>query len=301
MVKRGNDEGLPESGIAIGHVHLNVSDLDRAMAFYKTTLGFEVTHRTAGGGVFLGAPGSHARIGLNTDSWPGGPAGGTRRFAIRYQDRRALARALARATAAGVRLDGALDHGLFEALYLRDPDGHAIELYCDRPSEPAVVEAAAAPQPIDVAALRMLAEETAAVAPAAAAPIAPELKERLRDVRLRLLDLHKVLLDDTKAAYELDRGRIPSNATLLQLVINDPWFAWLRPLSELVVRIDVALQPEGAATDADGAMLLDQVERLLSPAQSVEPFAQRYYDALQRQPAVITAHGAVRRVLKRPK
>ena len=126
-------------------------------------------------------------------------------------------------------------------------------------------------------------------------------EERLREVRSRLLDLHKVLLDDTKAAYELDRGRIPSNATLLQLVINDPWFAWLHPLSELVVRIDVALQPDGAATEADGTMLLEQVEQLLSPAHGVEPFARRYYEALQRQPAVITAHGDVRRVLKRAK
>jgi catechol 2,3-dioxygenase len=301
MEKRASDAGLPEAGTTIGHVHLSVADLDRAMAFYKNTLGFEVTHRTAGGGVFLGIGGAPGLIGLNTDSSPDAPVAGVRRFAIRYQDRRALARALSRATAAGVPLDGALDHGIFEALYLRDPDGHAIELYYDRPSGTAVLEAAAAPQPIDVAALRLLADEPAAAVPAAAATIGPELKERLRDVRLRLLDLHKVLLDDTKAAYELDRGRIPSNATLLQLVINDPWFAWLRPLSELVVRIDVALQPEGAATDADGTMLLDQVERLLSPAQSVEPFAQRYYEALQRQPAVITAHGDVRRVLKRSK
>jgi len=84
-------------------------------------------------------------------------------------------------------------------------------------------------------------------------------------------------------------------------VIHDPWFAWLHPLSELVVRIDVAVQPDGAATEADGTMLLEQVEQLLSPAQGVEPFARRYYEALQRQPAVITAHGDVRRVLKRAK
>ena len=92
--------------------------------------------------------------------------------------------------------------------------------------------------------------------------------ERLREVRLRLLDLHKVLLDDSRTAYELDRGRIPTNATLLQLVINDPWFAWLRPLSELVVRIDVTLLPDAAATDADAVTLLEQVERLLSPPKA---------------------------------
>ena len=119
-------------------------------------------------------------------------------------------------------------------------------------------------------------------------------------MRLRLLNLHKVLLEDAKAAYEMDRGRIPSNAKLLQLVINDPWFAWLHALSELVVRIDVTLQPEAAATEADGIMLLDQVERLLSPPQSIEPFARRYFEALQRQPAVVLAHGDVRRALKGP-
>src|SRR6188768_910028 len=94
-------------------------------------------------------------------------------------------------------------------------------------------------------------------------PLSPATAERLRDVRLRLLDLHKVLLEDTKAAYELDRGRIATNSTLLQLVINDPWFAWLRPLSETVVRIDVMLLPDTEATEADAVTLLEQVERLL--------------------------------------
>jgi catechol 2,3-dioxygenase len=298
MDKRTNDQGPLEPGIEIGHVHLSVADLDRSIAFYKRVLGFEITYRTAQG-VFLGA-GFHGRIGLNTDASPGGAAIGTSRFSVRYPDRRALARALTRLTAAGVSLDGALDHGAFEALYLRDPDGTIIELYYDRVLE-AATEPLAAPSPLDVAALRVFADEQAASGPVSPPAIGPALKERLREVRSRLLDLHKVLLDDTKAAYELDRGRIPSNATLLQLVIHDPWFAWLHPLSELVVRIDVALQPDGAATEADGVMLLEQVERLLSPAQSVEPFARRYYEALQRQPAVITAHGDVRRVLKRAK
>lgn len=298
MDKRNNDQGPVEPGIEIGHVHLSVADLDRSIAFYNRVLGFGITYRTTHG-VFLGA-GSHGQIGLNTDASPGGAAPGTPRFSVRYPDRRALARALDRLTAAGVSLDGALDHHAFEALYLRDPDGNSIELYYDRVLE-AATEPLAAPRPLDVAALRVFADEQAASGPLSPPAIGPALKERLREVRSRLLDLHKVLLDDSKAAYELDRGRIPSNATLLQLVINDPWFAWLHPLSELVVRIDVALQPDGAATEADGVMLLEQVERLLSPAQSVEPFARRYYEALQRQPAVITAHGDVRRVLKRAK
>jgi len=131
--------------------------------------------------------------------------------------------------------------------------------------------------------------------------MSPATAERLREIRLRLLDLHKALLDDSRAAYELDRGRIPSNATLLQLVINDPWFAWLRPLSELVVRIDVMLLPDAGATEADGASLLEHVERLLSPAEATAPFALRYSEALQRQPAVIMAHGNVRRLLKQAK
>ena len=131
--------------------------------------------------------------------------------------------------------------------------------------------------------------------------LSPATAERLREVRLRLLDLHKALLEDSRAAYELDRGRIPTNATLLQLVINDPWFAWLRPLSEKVVRIDVMLLPDAEATEADAVTLLEEVERLLSPAEGEEPFAQRYSEALQRQPAVIMAHGGVRRVLKQAK
>lgn len=132
------------------------------------------------------------------------------------------------------------------------------------------------------------------------APLSDASAGRLREVRLRLLDLHRLLLEDTRSAYELDRGRIPSNATLLQLVINDPWFAWLRPLSELVVRFDVALQPESGATEGDAAMLLEQVEQLLATG-SGEPFASRYYEVLQRQPAAIMIHGTVRRLLKEGK
>jgi hypothetical protein len=124
------------------------------------------------------------------------------------------------------------------------------------------------------------------------------MRTRLRDLRTRLLNLHKVLLDDARAAYELDRGRIGSNANLLQLVINDPWFAWLHPLSELVVRIDETIEADSPATEADGGALVDQVERLLAPAENGETFARRYFEALQRQPSVVLAHADVRRVLK---
>ena len=125
-----------------------------------------------------------------------------------------------------------------------------------------------------------------------------ENRSRLRDLRAKLLQLHKVLLDDARVAYEMDRGRVPSSATLLQLVISDPWFAWLHSLSELVVRIDQTVEVDSPATDADAATLIDQVEKLLTASETGEGFQRRYYDALQRQPAVVLAHADVRRVIK---
>jgi hypothetical protein len=123
-------------------------------------------------------------------------------------------------------------------------------------------------------------------------------RTRLRELRGKLLQLHKVLLDDARATYEMDRGRIASNATLLQLVINDPWFAWLHSLSELVVRIDETVDADAPATDADAATLIDQVEKLLTASETGEGFQRRYFDALQRQPAVVMAHADVRRAIK---
>jgi hypothetical protein len=125
-----------------------------------------------------------------------------------------------------------------------------------------------------------------------------ENRARLRDVRSKLLLLHKVLIDDARVAYEMDRGRVGSNAALLQLVISDPWFAWLHSLSELVVRIDETAEPDSPATDADAATLVDQVERLLTASETGEGFQRRYFEALQRQPAVVLAHADVRRAIK---
>ena len=125
-----------------------------------------------------------------------------------------------------------------------------------------------------------------------------QTRQALRELRGRLLSLHKVLLDDARVAYEMDRGRIGSNANLLQLVINDPWFAWLHALSGLVVRIDETIEPESPATEADGAALVEQVEQLLTASEEGDGFARRYYEALQRQPAVVMAHSDVRRTLK---
>ena len=123
-------------------------------------------------------------------------------------------------------------------------------------------------------------------------------RHQLAELRGRLLMLHKVLLDDTRTAYELDRGSVGSSANLLQLVINDPWFAWLHAVSELIVRIDEMLAPDSPETDADGVALADQVERLLTASEHGEGFQRRYYEALQRQPAVVLAHAEVRRTLK---
>jgi catechol 2,3-dioxygenase len=127
-------------GTRIGHVHLKVADLERALGFYRDVLGFEVTQRMGSEAAFLSAGGYHHHIGLNTWESRGGsppPAGATGLYhlAILYPTRAALADALRRLRAAGIPLDGAADHGVSEALYLRDPDGNGVELYRDRPPE----------------------------------------------------------------------------------------------------------------------------------------------------------------------
>jgi catechol 2,3-dioxygenase len=129
-----------DPAVDIGHIHLKVADLDRAIAFYSGVLGFEITGRYGKQAAFLSAGGYHHHIGLNTWESSGGspPARGTTglyHVAIRYPTRAALADALRRLVAAGVPLEGASDHGVSEALYLRDPDGNGIELYWDRPRE----------------------------------------------------------------------------------------------------------------------------------------------------------------------
>ena len=126
--------------VRIGHVHLKVADLNRAVDFYHGVLGFELTQRYGEQAAFLSAGGYHHHIGLNTWESLGGsapPAGttGLYHFAIVYPTRAALADALRRVLAAEIPLDGASDHGVSEALYLRDPDGNGVELYWDRPQE----------------------------------------------------------------------------------------------------------------------------------------------------------------------
>lgn len=126
------------AGTRIGHVHLKVADLDRALGFYCDVLGFELMQRMGSGAAFISAGGYHHHIGLNTWESKGGrpPAPGTTglfHLAILYPTRAALADALRRLIAAGISLDGASDHGVSEALYLRDPDNNGVELYRDRP------------------------------------------------------------------------------------------------------------------------------------------------------------------------
>ncbi|MBV9078264.1 MAG: VOC family protein [Methylobacteriaceae bacterium] len=129
-----------DAGVRIGHVHLNVADLDRALGFYQGVLGFELTQRYGREAAFLSAGGYHHHLGLNTWDSLGGappPPGATGLFhtAILYPTRALLADALRRVRRAGIPLDGASDHGVSEALYLRDPDQNGVELYWDKPRE----------------------------------------------------------------------------------------------------------------------------------------------------------------------
>ena len=129
-----------DSGVRIGHIHLKVADLERALKFYCGVLGFELMQRFGDSAAFISAGGYHHHIGLNTWESAGGaaPAPGTTglyHLAILYPTQAALADALQRLMRAGVPLDGAADHGVSEALYLRDPDGNGVELYWDCPRE----------------------------------------------------------------------------------------------------------------------------------------------------------------------
>jgi catechol 2,3-dioxygenase len=138
--RRSWGRGSIDPSVDIGHVHLKVADIDRSLAFYCDVLGFELMLRLGDQAAFISAGGYHHHIGLNTWESRGGsppPPGTTGLYhvAIRYPSRAALADALRRLLEAGIRLEGASDHGVSEALYLRDPDSNGIELYRDRPQE----------------------------------------------------------------------------------------------------------------------------------------------------------------------
>lgn len=143
QARQGEDNSLLrpiDAQVRIGHVHLKVSTLERSLSFYCGVLGFELTQRYSPGAAFISAGGYHHHIGLNTWESAGGsppPPGATGLYhlAILYPTREALADALVRVLSAGIPLDGASDHGVSEALYLRDPDANGVELYRDRPKE----------------------------------------------------------------------------------------------------------------------------------------------------------------------
>lgn len=137
---------LAPAGTRVGHIHLKVADLDRAIAFYEGVLGFPVTVRMGDSAAFLGAGGYHHHIGLNVWESRGGtppPSGHTGLYhgAYLYPDRVALSDVIKRVAAAGIPFDGAADHGVSAAVYLRDPDGNGVELYVDHPRDEWPVDA----------------------------------------------------------------------------------------------------------------------------------------------------------------
>lgn len=112
-----------------------------------------------------------------------------------------------------------------------------------------------------------------------------------------LLRLHKALLDNERVSYERVHGRIPSNGAFLQLALNDPWFAWLRPLSQLMTKLDELSEGENPSSNQDISALLVSAQRLLTPTEEGEGFGRHYHDALQRSPDVVLEHAAVRALL----
>ena len=124
----------------------------------------------------------------------------------------------------------------------------------------------------------------------------PDPRERLTSLRNGLLRLHKYLLDSVRNAYERDVQRIHSTGEYLNLVLNDPWFAWLRELSQFIVLVDETLDFEDPATAADATRLIGQARELVSPSENGTGFARQYYDAMQRDPGVVLAHRDMMRV-----
>lgn len=162
-------------GVRIGHVHLKVADLDRALWFYHEVLGFEIIQRFGNSAAFVSAGGYHHHIGLNTWESEGGqpPAAGTTglyHLAIVYPTRAELGKALQRLLNAGVPIHGASDHGVSEAIYLADPDSNGVELYWDRPKEEWPLDANGnirmVTRPLDLRPILTAAEEALVATPA---------------------------------------------------------------------------------------------------------------------------------------
>jgi hypothetical protein len=122
-------------------------------------------------------------------------------------------------------------------------------------------------------------------------------RQMLLDIRRGLLGLHKALIVAEQVTYERINGRVDSTGKLLQLVLNDPWFTWLHPLSQMVVRIDELLEDGDELTDVEVAHFLTEVRALIHPSEEGDGFERSYYEALQREPDVIFAHVEVKRLL----
>ncbi|WP_421660170.1 hypothetical protein [Nitrospira sp. BLG_2] len=120
---------------------------------------------------------------------------------------------------------------------------------------------------------------------------------RLDDVSRALLRLHKALLDAERLSYERVHGRIASNGAFLQLVLGDSWFAWLRPLSHSITKLDELAEEDRTASGAQITELLASLRSLLTPSEAGEGFGRNYYDALQRNPDVVLEHAAVKTLL----
>jgi hypothetical protein len=124
------------------------------------------------------------------------------------------------------------------------------------------------------------------------------IRQKLREVRSTLLNLHKALLDSERASYELIHGNIASSSAFLQLLINDPWFAWLRPVTTLVVQIDEALAAKNPPkSERDFAQLLEDTRALLSPSREANDFWKHYQGAVQRDPGVAVLHDQMEKQL----
>ena len=120
----------------------------------------------------------------------------------------------------------------------------------------------------------------------------------LDNIFLALLRLHKALLDDERVSYERVHGRIPSNGAFLQLVLEDAWFAWLRPLSQVMAKLDELGEEDKSPEGPDTATLIASIRTLLTPSEEGTGFGRHYYEALQRKPDVVLAHAAVRTLLR---
>ena len=130
-------------------------------------------------------------------------------------------------------------------------------------------------------------------------PFSGLIRTRLTDLRNGLLHLHKTLLDSERFTYERTHGRIESTGEFFQLVVGGAWFEWLHRVSELVVEIDEMLDAEEPPTPIEATRLIDRTRTLLKPSEKGAGFGKRYYEALQRDPDVVLAHAAVKKLLRR--